>query len=104
MPIVMTTRTTTIRPYRIAALHVAGLVTFIAGMAFAPFSKVLLGLMMMWVGLTFVFSLAVFAVTCLLFALAFVRFVVGGIRRVKQGVGGGKPSATKPGGVGTAGT
>ena len=100
----MTTWSTPIRPYRVAGLYVGGLVAIVAFMAFAPFSNLLLGLFIVWLGVFFAVALCVIVVTYSFLALAIFRFIVGGIRRIRQGVSTGKPSTTKPAGGGMAGT
>jgi hypothetical protein len=54
---------------RIAACYVALLLAIVAGLMFRPFSRILMGLLYGWLGLFFVFALAVFA-SCIVLSLA----------------------------------
>jgi hypothetical protein len=80
------------------------LVALVAMSVCFPFSKLLLGLFLVWVGLFFVFSLLVLAVTYFVFAFAIFRFTVGGARRLMHAACVGKQSIAKPDGGGTWGT
>lgn len=89
-----------IRPYRLVAFYVGGLIGIVAALIARPFSDLLVGLLMVWVGVFFAFSLVVFAVAYTIFGLVLYRLVSDRVRRLRFA----KPASSKPSGLGSTGT
>jgi hypothetical protein len=84
---------------RILGLYVAGLFAIVAATAFCPFGKLVVWLLIAWVGLYFVFALAVFSAPFVLMAVALCHWGARVLRRLGHAILWSKPELGESPGV-----